>query len=82
MRTIAKVRRIGNSKGVIFPKSFIDKSGITDTVQITIKDKSIVISAIQEKKKTWADFKKVKRAKAEEITPMISNKFDDTDWVW
>jgi antitoxin MazE len=77
--TIAKVRRIGNSKGILFPKSILEKSGITDTVQITVKDNVIMISQVKrKKKKSWADFKTVKKVKAD----YVANKFDATDWTW
>jgi antitoxin MazE len=77
--TIAKVRRIGNSKGILFPKSILEKSGITDTVQITVKDNVIMISQVKrKKKKSWADFKTVKKVKADHL----ANKFDTTDWAW
>jgi antitoxin MazE len=77
--TIARVRRIGNSKGILFSKSMLEESGIIDTVQITVKNKVIMISRADEKPvKTWADFKPVKKEKAD----FIPNKFDSTDWTW
>jgi len=77
--TIAKVRRIGNSRGILFPKSILEESGISGTVQITVKNKVIMISPAEEKqKKTWADFKGRKKEKAD----FVSNKFDTTDWTW
>lgn len=77
--TIAKVRRIGNSKGILFPKSILDESGIEDTVQITVKNKVIMISSADvKKKKKWSDFKAAKKEKADHV----SNRFDATDWTW
>jgi antitoxin MazE len=77
--TIAKIRRIGNSKGILFPKTILDESGIKDTVKITVKDNVIMItSADKPIKKKWADFKKVKKVKAD----FVVNRFDETDWTW
>jgi antitoxin MazE len=77
--TIAKVRRIGNSRGILFPKSVLEQSGITDTVQIVVKDNVIMISQVEKKKKkSWSDFKPVKKLKADYVV----NNFDDTDWTW
>jgi len=77
--TVAKVRRIGNSKGILFSKTILDKSGIKDTVHIIVKNKVIMISAADEtKRKQWSDFKKAPKEKAD----FIENKFDKTEWTW
>lgn len=77
--TITKIRRIGNSKGILFPKAILDEGGITDTVKITVKDKAIFITAGNKKaKKSWSDFKKVKR----ESVDFVVNRFDAEEWVW
>lgn len=73
-----KIRKIGNSRGVLFPKSILEKTGITDEVKITVKDKVILISANHtSKKKKWSDFKKVRQK-----VGLVSTKFDETDWTW
>lgn len=77
--TIAKIRRIGNSKGILFPKSILDASGIKDTVQITVKNHVIMISATEEKKKKqWSDFKKIKKEKSD----FVQTEFDKNEWKW
>jgi antitoxin component of MazEF toxin-antitoxin module len=76
---VAKVRKIGNSKGILFPKSVLNKSGIKDTVKITVKNKIIMISATdQGRKKQWSDFKKV----VPEKVGIVQNKFDQIEWTW
>jgi antitoxin MazE len=77
--TLAKVRRIGNSKGILFPKAILEESGIKDMVEIKVKDNTILISsAPQKSKKTWSDFKRAKKEKA----TFVANDFDSTDWAW
>lgn len=77
--TIAKVRKIGNSRGILFPKRILDKSGIKDSVQIVVKNKTILISATELKsKKSWSDFKRSKKEKSD----FVVNKFDSADWTW
>ena len=76
---IAKIRRIGNSKGILFPKSVLEESGITDTVKISVKDQIIMISSAHKPaKKKWSDFKKVSKVKSD----FVVNRFDQTDWTW
>lgn len=75
----AKIRKIGNSKGILFPKDILEKTGITSDVKITVKDKTISIEASRPAdKKKWSDFKKKKTEKAD----FVHNTFDDTDWTW
>ena len=76
--TTPKVRRIGNSRGILFTKSILDESGVKDTVKITVKNKVIMITAEnKEAKKKWSDFKKSK-----EKVALVANKFDETEWTW
>jgi antitoxin component of MazEF toxin-antitoxin module len=75
--TIAKVRRIGNSRGILFSKSILEENGITDTVKITVKNKVISISAESPTKKKWSNFKKIKQR-----VDLVRNKFDETEWTW
>lgn len=76
--TTAKIRRIGNSQGILFTKSILDKSGVKDTVKITVKNKIIMITAENKvTKKKWSDFKKSKQR-----VVLAANKFDETEWTW
>lgn len=78
--SLARLRRIGNSQGgIIFPKEILDEAGITGTVKIHVKGKSIVVTAaVDGRRKTWSDFKPVKRSK---FNRFISNRFDEVDWI-
>lgn len=77
--TVTKIRKIGNSKGILLPKSILDEGGIIDTVKITVKNKVIMITPGDKKvKKSWSDFKKVKR----ESIDFVANSFDAKEWAW
>jgi antitoxin component of MazEF toxin-antitoxin module len=77
--TLTKVRKIGNSRGILFPKTILDEGGIKDIVKITVKNKTITITpGEQKRKKDWSDFKIHKKVKSD----FISNAFDSKDWVW
>lgn len=80
MSTTTKIRAVGNSKGVILPKKYLDQCGIEDMVDITIKDKTITIAAARNvRRKEWSDFK---RPAGKEKVTFISNKFDEDEWTW
>jgi antitoxin MazE len=76
---VAKIRRIGNSRGILFTKTILEESGIKDTVNISVKDKVIMISSADKPtKKKWSDFKKSKKVKPD----FVVNRFDETEWTW
>jgi antitoxin MazE len=76
---ITKIRRIGNSKGILFPKLILEESGIKGAVKITVKNNTITISsAPSTSKKKWSDFKKASKQKSD----FVVNKFDEKDWTW
>lgn len=80
MTTTTKIRAVGNSKGVILPKKYLDQCGIEDNVDITIKDNIITIAAAKKvKKKKWTDFK---RSSIKKTVTFISNEFDQKEWTW
>ena len=79
MTASTKIRAVGNSKGVILPKKFLDQCGIQDHVDITVKDKTITIAASKGAgKKKWADFSQARK----KPSALVSNKFDEKDWTW
>lgn len=76
---LSRIRKIGNSKGILFSRSILEKSGITDNVKILVKDNVIMISSAETSKtKKWSDFKKVKGEKID----LMQNKFDNAEWIW
>ena len=75
-----KIRAVGNSKGVILPKKYLEQCGIEDQVEINIKDNIITIApAKNTSKKKWADFKQLNK---KEKVALVTNKFDEKDWTW
>ena len=80
MTMTTKIRAVGNSRGVILPKKFLDQCGIEGMVDITIKDNMITIAATRKgKKKKWSDFTP---SSGKEKVNLISNKFDENEWTW
>ena len=79
MNTTTKIRAVGNSRGVILPKTYLDQCGIQDMVNIAIQGNVITIAAVKNVKKKWTDFKPSGRK--EKVT-LIPNKFDENEWTW
>lgn len=79
---IQSIRSIGNSQGVLFPKTLLEESGLSGQVVLTVKGNTIIISPAEslQKRKTWDDFKPVPRPVTLEAP--IENSFDNTEWTW
>ena len=79
------IRKIGNSKGIIIPQSFLKECFIGDEVSIEIKDQQIIISAPQEgKRKGWEQaFKQMAENGDDQLViPDVFADEDNTDWQW
>jgi len=81
----ARVRNIGNSKGVILPKSLLNQCFIEDEVNVEVKGQQIIITPAEpERRKGWAEaFKKMAENGDDEL--IIPDVFEDEnldDWTW
>lgn len=78
------IRPIGNSRGVIIPKSLLAQVGLSDEAEITVEQDALVIRRpTQDVRKGWAE---AARAIAEEgddtlVLPDFPNAGDE-EWVW
>ena len=82
-----KLIRIGNSRGIRIPKSFIEQSGLSDQVELTLGDNEIILRSADVNRKNWENsFKKM----AEEGDDFLLDQeeaghpteWDETDWTW
>ncbi len=81
----SSIRKIGNSKGIILPQSFLKECFIDDEVSIEVKDKHIIISAPKEvKRKGWEQAFKEMAANGDDklVIPDVFNDEDIADWKW
>ena len=81
----SSVRKIGNSKGIIIPQSFLKECMIEDEVSIEVKDNHIIISAPDDvKRKDWERAFKEMAANGDDqlIIPDLFNDEEITDWKW
>jgi antitoxin MazE len=83
MRTA--IRKIGNSKGIILPQSFLKECFIGDEVSIEIKDQQIIISAPEDtKRKGWEQAFKQMAENGDDklVIPDVFNDEEHIDWQW
>ena len=82
-----KIVKIGNSRGVRIPKSFIDQSGLKSEVELEIENGQIVIKPISRNRDTWETaFQKMAKNKDDLLLDSIflseQSKWDKEEWEW
>ena len=82
-----KLIRIGNSQGVRIPKPLIVESGITEEIEMILRDNEIVLRSAETTRKNWeASFKKMAEhgddalLDQEEIEKPTD--WEEDDWTW
>ena len=79
------IRNIGNSKGIILPQNLLKECEIEYEVNIEVKDKTIIISPVEEqKRKGWAEaFQEMaKNGDDQLIIPDVFEDEDLNEWTW
>ncbi|MGO9567280.1 MAG: AbrB/MazE/SpoVT family DNA-binding domain-containing protein [Desulfomonilaceae bacterium] len=76
--------RIGNSRGVRIPKVLIEQAGLTDEVELGVRDGAIVIEPATKPRSGWADAAKRMRESDEDLLldPPTPTSFDEREWEW
>ncbi len=82
------IRNIGNSKGVILPKSILTQCDIEEEVSIEVKDHHIIITAVAPtqnyKRKGWEKAFKEMAENGDDalMMPDVFNDEHTDDWTW
>lgn len=84
---ITKIVKIGNSRGIRIPKSFIDESGLNDEVELEIEKGRIVIKPKLKSRESWdSAFKKMAENNDDILLDSKSltnqTKWDEEEWEW
>ena len=76
--------RIGNSRGVRLPKPLILQAGLTDEVELHVRDGAIVIERAAAPRAGWADAAKELQQRDSDrlLDPLTATHFDEKEWQW
>ena len=82
-----KLIQIGNSKGIRIPKPLIEQSGITDEIELILRDQEIVLRSPQKVREGWEDaFTKMAKVEDDKLLDEEfveeASEWDETDWTW
>jgi antitoxin MazE len=76
--------RIGNSRGVRLPKTIIAQAGLTEEVELGVRDGAVVIARATCARAGWAAAASQMRQRDEDrlLDPPTPTRFDEKEWKW
>lgn len=79
-----KVRKIGNSFGIIIGKKILDQVSVKQEVSLYVQDSKIIIEAVKSNpRENWEEMLlKAKSLKDKEFLEDFENEFDKSEWTW
>jgi antitoxin MazE len=82
-----KIIRIGNSQGVRIPKPLIEESGITEEIEMILRDNEIVLRSAETIRKDWeASFEKMAKEDDDDLLDQEeiekTSDWDEDEWTW
>ena len=82
-----KLIRIGNSRGVRIPKSLIEQSGLSEDIELILKDNEIVLRSTNGPRKNWEQaFRKMAEQGDDQLLDEdmanVTNEWDESEWTW
>ena len=81
MRT--KIVKIGNSQGIIIPKKILEQCGFSHSVEMEIKDSSLILTSVKAREGWEESFQTMAANQDDEllIDDTISTEYD-REWEW
>ena len=76
--------RIGNSRGIRLPKPLILQAGLTDEVELYVRDGAKVIKRVATPRAGWAQAAKGMHERDEDLLldSPTATQFDEKEWEW
>jgi antitoxin MazE len=80
----ARLVRIGNSRGIRLPKSLIAQAGLTDEVELHVRDGAIILERATTPRSGWAEAARQLSELDEDflLDPATTTHFDEKEWDW
>jgi len=82
MTTKARLVRIGNSRGVRLPKPLIEQAGLSDEVELDVREGAIVIRPADGPRVGWAEAAAELAAEGTGLLDGPTPTAFDDDWAW
>jgi len=76
---------IGNSRGIRIPKPLIEQCGLTTTVELEVRDRTILLRAPRQPRAGWGKaFAQMAREGDDKLLlpESLATRWDDEEWQW
>ncbi len=79
-----RIIRIGNSRGIRIPKSFIEDAGLESEVQIRVVESGVLIEKVHSPRAGWSEAAEKLRERGEDglLDESVLSDFDVSEWEW
>jgi antitoxin MazE len=82
-----KLIRIGNSQGVRIPKPIIEEIGLSEEIEMVLKDNQIILRSADDTRKNWDQaFERMAEKEDDHLLDQSEieypNRWDETEWTW
>ena len=79
-----RIIRIGNSRGIRIPKSFIEDAGLESEVQIRVVESGVLIEKVHSPRAGWSEAAEKLRERGEDglLDESVLSDFDVSAWEW
>jgi antitoxin MazE len=79
----SRIVQVGNSQGIRIPKLMLEQSGITENIEIEVKDGQILITPATKARVGWDEaFAQMVSNGDEEPILDVTHEWDETEWEW
>ena len=84
MATIARIVKIGNSRGIRVPKFLLDQAQLPDEVELHAEPGRLVVQATPRPRTGWARAARAMREQAHDalFDEPTATRFDREEWEW
>lgn len=76
-----KLRKIGNSRGIIIPASVLETLGIANDIEMSVSDNSIILKASNTVREGWFDDYQAEYD-VEPLANLRELASEQEDWEW
>lgn len=82
-----KIIRIGNSQGVRIPKPLIEESGLSEEIEMILRNNEIILRSAKETRKNWEQsFEEMAEQGDDQLLDQDDlerpTEWDQTEWIW
>lgn len=80
----ARLVRIGNSRGVRLPKPLIEQAGLTEEVELVVREGEIAIMRSTRQREGWSTAAEQLAARGgdQPLDESVPTRFDAEEWEW